>query len=1421
MSSRAPNPADGSTPNAGAGSQEAVASLATSIASPSNAAPVSPAQRVRAFARGCAGLLRAAVRHPVWRGLGRTLLRLALALAALALVAGLMIRFVLWPQASAARQWLEDRGSLALSAKLTIDSLDTYWNGWHPAFRAHGLKVVDAQQHTLLSAGSLDGQLSWRSLFSMNLQFQTLSATQTDVLVRRTPAGKLLVAGMAVDSAGGNTDDNRFLDWLMAQGNIDLSDGKLRWLDEKGHLPQLDVAQIHFSARRRGVHHEISLEAKSEALAPRPLVLRASLRHDYLHSAGNWRHWTGQANWDVTQLQLPVVQRYLTVFERVTGGSFSTDGSVEFQGGRIVRSQARLRGSGIDLQLAGASEALQLANAQAFLLHRSERDGSNLLTIDTLLWQPRPAAGPPSANANDTAWREGMRKVTLGWTLDNKGELRKFSLKAPTFDLNTVRALATSMPVDTAVLRQLRALQPAGHIDNLNVTWNRDRAGVLDRRLGKAHYAVQGTLRNVSVNGQPAVPAVGANGKPHLGTPGFANLSGTFSFDDRQGSVHFEGANAALVLPGMFDEPRLPFDEIGGDVRWTRQDGHMTVNVENIHFANADTAGTVSGSWRTGGDSESGIADLSGELSRAQVARVPRYLPLGIPAGTRHYLAGALAGGEAAGVRFVLKGDLTHFPFHAPHEKAGDFRVEVPIRQVRYQIAAHEANPGGAPLWPTFADIDGQVLFERGGMSFLARRATVEGIAGVTLRDVNGRIDDLSDHGRLEIDGGASGAVQGFLQYMAASPVREWTGHVADNSRAQGNGELRLKLDMPLTNANATRVEGTFRFPGNDVVLNAQTPQLGGASGIIAFNERGFQLENMRARFLGGEVRIGGGSQPDGSVRVIANGNATAAGMREAASGSAVAALAARLEGNTGYSAVFSARERQMQVQVSSDLNGMAISLPAPLAKPAAQEMPLRFELRPAPGRTGLEEMVVQLGSALNARYLLRPDRNGGDTEVVAGGIGLQQAAPQPASGVTAAATLDQFDFDGWRSALASLGGMQGDGSRRASPPAFLPERINARMRTLKAAGRTIDDVTVEATREASGWDVNVDSRQIAGKMQWRAEGPSGAGAMRLRLSRLNVPDTSDEHNVVDAIASSIDTLPSIDLVAEQFTLRGRDFGKLEVVARSGKSGDEPVWTLERLLIEQPGATLTGSGTWRVPRRLRDGDPANAPRRTALTFSIDIRDAGATLERLGLPHTLRDGKGKLEGRVTWRGSPMSIDYPTLAGRLSLELENGQILSVEPGAARLLGVLSLQGLLRFASLDFRTLSGRGLLFDRISGSGTIENGVGSIQDFELKSPQIIASMSGSANLLRETQDLNVQVVPRINATTTSVAAAFINPVLGIGTLAAQLLFADEFSRVFTQHYRITGSWADPQIGKVGDNKAQQPTYQNRTEPALSH
>ncbi|MBX4378750.1 hypothetical protein K4H02_27215, partial [Mycobacterium tuberculosis] len=73
---------------------------------------------------------------------------------------------------------------------------------------------------------------------------------------------------------------------------------------------------------------------------------------------------------------------------------------------------------------------------------------------------------------------------------------------------------------------------------------------------------------------------------------------------------------------------------------------------------------------------------------------------------------------------------------------------------------------------------------------------------------------------------------------------------------------------------------------------------------------------------------------------------------------------------------------------------------------------------------------------------------------------------------------------------------------------------------------------------------------------------------------------------------------------------------KLEIKARSQITEGAPVWTLETLKIEQPAATLTAHGTWRIPRRLRGGgdDPE---RRTLLDFNLDLRDTGDLLQKMG------------------------------------------------------------------------------------------------------------------------------------------------------------------------------------------------------------
>jgi uncharacterized protein YhdP len=75
------------------------------------------------------------------------------------------------------------------------------------------------------------------------------------------------------------------------------------------------------------------------------------------------------------------------------------------------------------------------------------------------------------------------------------------------------------------------------------------------------------------------------------------------------------------------------------------------------------------------------------------------------------------------------------------------------------------------------------------------------------------------------------------------------------------------------------------------------------------------------------------------------------------------------------------------------------------------------------------------------------------------------------------------------------------------------------------------------------------------------------------------------------------------------------------------------------------------------------------------------------------------------------------------------------------------------------------------------------------------------MDGSADIVRETQNLRVVVVPEINAGTAALVATAINPAIGLGTFLAQWVLSKPLAAAATQEFHIEGTWADPKIAKV--------------------
>jgi uncharacterized protein YhdP len=275
--------------------------------------------------------------------------------------------------------------------------------------------------------------------------------------------------------------------------------------------------------------------------------------------------------------------------------------------------------------------------------------------------------------------------------------------------------------------------------------------------------------------------------------------------------------------------------------------------------------------------------------------------------------------------------------------------------------------------------------------------------------------------------------------------------------------------------------------------------------------------------------------------------------------------------------------------------------------------------------------------------------------------------------------------------------------------------------------------------------------------------------------------------------------VPALDIVVDDLERDGHHLGRLEVLAvhRAGAGPDAgPDWQLDRLRLSNPEALLEARGHWRA----QPGAPG-ALRRSVMDFELELRDAGTLLERVGQSGVLSGGRGRLGGQLAWQGSPLSPDIASLQGALSLRIDEGRFLKAQPGAARLLGVLSLQSLPRRLLLDFRDVFGEGFAFDKLEGEVRVDGGVARTRDLHMLGVQAAVMLDGQASLVQETQDLRVVVVPELNAGAASLAYAVVNPVVGLSTFVAQLLMRKPMMAASTREFHVHGSWADPQVDRV--------------------
>ncbi|RZI80502.1 MAG: TIGR02099 family protein, partial [Rubrivivax sp.] len=597
---------------------------------------------------------------------------------------------------------------------------------------------------------------------------------------------------------------------------------------------------------------------------------------------------------------------------------------------------------------------------------------------------------------------------------------------------------------------------------------------------------------------------------------------------------------------------------------------------------------------------------------------------------------------------------------------------------------------------------------------------------------------------------------------------------------------------------------------------------------------------SARTQVWGQEVTVEGQQDASGAPRFVAQGLVTAEGLRTASEWPALAQLAQRMAGQTPVTVTVALPKTteagplatQPELQVVSTLQGLAIDLPAPLSKRAESSWPLKLVHRSDDPKGLSDALLVEMGGAQSAsasgmpwlRADYRRDVSGELPRVTRGALSLVQsgaggaiAVPAlPPKGVVAQVTVPSLDLDAWQG-LARVIRSPSSGSAGQGED-YLPDSLGLRTSLLSYQQRTLREVSATLAHPDPGvWRAQIESQQLAGQIEMRPEtsplatGPAGSRIVA-RLSRLSVPaaeaeafeDQAAQQLLAPEAAVSV---PALDIVIDDFEWRGLPLGKLEVEAinrmapsLSNAGLTQPEWRLSKLRMSTPEAQLNANGNW-TAAALAPGAVGKPKQKAAFNFTLDLNNSGALLARLGLPQTLKGGKGKLTGQVAWMGSPLEPHPASMSGDLAVDIKEGQFLKVDPGMAKLLGVLSLQSLPRRLVLDFRDVFQQGFAFDAIDGDVSIQQGVASTRNLRMRGVQAVVMMEGQANLARETQNLHVFVVPEVNAGTASLAYAVINPAVGLGTFIAQVLLRKQVAEASTREFTVTGSWADPQVERV--------------------
>ncbi len=858
----------------------------------------------------------------------------------------------------------------------------------------------------------------------------------------------------------------------------------------------------------------------------------------------------------------------------------------------------------------------------------------------------------------------------------------------------------------------------------------------------------------------------------HGRIPGVSGIDGSLNADRDGGSLALQAPRARLDMPAVFGQP-LPL-QADARVQWSQgASGTWQLSAQQVSLEAAGAR--VSGQGELSGAVGQGAPTLNIKASFSAGAIKPLlpYVPRQWPPPLRRWLHQAFRAGRVSNGQLVLQGPLSAFPYPG---KAG-------LQKIAFDVSGGDMHY--KPGWPPVRDIDAHVVFSGRSLHVTAGDGRMLGVA---LGPVTAKIPDFRSN-VLTIRGRAHGDSGRELDFLRQSPLRQHFRTLLEQVRLSGPASLQIDLTLPLKDIRRSRFRGQADMGGVKMTMAHWPHPLTHIRGRLQFDRQGVSASGIRARMLGEPLKLDLRPQRDArgrvSTRVQAVTDVALPKDAQRLRGLLPPFVLSHLRGRTALNVALTVGGgiAPSPIFIQSQLRGMAVTLPPPLGKAAGSRQSLAVRVVPLPA----DRVAVRVDAPGRLSAALRVRSRKGREGLIRGTVrlGAGTANLPEAPGLWIRGALGQVDAVPWLALLNRQFQQKGAGDAGG----WLGG-ADLQFSRVSGYSQSLHDVHATLRHDATRWTLKLDGPDAVGTLQWLRHAPPGRRLTvdaEFKRLRLHLPKLSTKPAKGGAAPFDPTRWTGLRLVCHHCYLDKLDLGSMIGEAKPVAGG----LSLSSLSIDGKDMQGQVSGKW-----LRTSGQSHGSLHAMVTTS----HLGRILRDLGYAESINANSTRLDANFKWLPRASGLGLSNLTGTLNLDVRNGTLPTVDPGASRVLGLFNFSALPRRLLFNFKDVVGTGLSFDRIHGTFRFLNGNALTRGVKLTNPSMRMEMRGRVGLLARDYDEEVTIHPQVGGSLPIAGAVLGGPVVGALVFLAQQLLNKPLDQVSTIRYHLGGTWSNPEITK---------------------